>query len=404
MQKKLRTAALAAGFTIVLATPLAHAGLFGKSAPDPITLDAAATPARVAAAFESAKPGLLAGSNKVVIGNMRIVVVTEAVGRGTTAPGFANPERGTASITAHYSLRNLPPEMLQSMADRARISLEASLQAAGYEVLPASSAQGRAGSAALSDKAPLQSVQLISTEAGDSLALMVTPSGLPVKLPMGASAKDPQGKDIAGMLETGTKVASLAGSTGLLGKASGSLGRFGGMATRAMGAVKTVQTVGSGFSSMGDASARLALAREIGASILDVTYTLTFADIQASKAARFVGNDTASVNATFQPALVQGTSKIFVTTPTTTAQLTLKQPLVMQGAALSSVRKTTTKGDIAGNVTGAVLSGLIAMQYGGGMHTSQTLRREVDATEQYGDVVASNLAVVNQGVVELLKR
>ena len=404
MQKIVRTTILAAGLAFALGSPTAQAGLFGKSAPDPITLDITQPATQLAGAFEGAKPGMLAGSNRVVIGNMRIVVITEAVGRGTSAPGFANPNSSTSSITAHYSLRNLQPAMLQSMADRARSSLESSLQAAGFQVLPASSLQGHAGSAALSDKAALQSVQLISTNSGDNLALMVTPAGLPVKLPMGATAKDAEGHDVAGMLKSGASVATVAGSTGILGKAGGSLGRFGGMASRAMGAAKMVQTMGSGISAVGDASTKVALAREMGANILDVTYTLTFADIKGSKGSRFVGNDTASVNASFQPAIVQETSAVTVTTPATMVRLDLKRPLVIQGPALSGVRNTTTNGDIAGNVTGAVLSGLIALQYGGGMHTSQTLRREVDATEQYGDVVAANLAVVNQAVVTLLKQ
>lgn len=404
MQHIVRTTVLAAGLTFALASPTAQAGLFGKSTPDPITLDIAQPATQLAGAFEGAKPGMLAASNKVVIGNMRIVVITEAVGRGASAPGFANPNRSTSSITAHYSLRNVPPAMLQSMADRARNSLETALQGAGYEVLPASTVQGHAGSQALAEKAPLQSVQLISIDSGDSLALMVTPAGLPVKLPMGATAKDPQGHDIAGMLDTGVKVATVAGSTGMLGRAGGSLGRFGGLASRAMGAAKMVQTMSSGLGAVGEANSKVGLARELGANILDVTYTLTFADIQGSKGSRFLGNDTATVNATFQPAIVQEASAVSVTTPTTMARLGLKQPLVLQGAALSSVRKTTTNADVAGNVTGAVLSGLIAMQYGGGMHTSQTLRREVDATEQYGDVIAANLAVVNQAVVTLLKQ
>ena len=79
--------------------------------------------------------------------------------------------------------------------------------------------------------------------------------------------------------------------------------------------------------------------------------------------------------------------------------LALQSPLVAQGMAFSDVRETTTRGDKAGAVTGAVLSGLLALGTGaGGMSVHQTKRYEVTPTAEHPQILGDALKAANRSV------
>ena len=76
----------------------------------------------------------------------------------------------------------------------------------------------------------------------------------------------------------------------------------------------------------------------------------------------------------------------------------LQKPLIAQGQAFANLRETTTRGDKAGAVTGAVVSGLLAMGGFGGGSIHQTKRYEVDATPDHALVLGSALEAANRSI------
>lgn len=77
----------------------------------------------------------------------------------------------------------------------------------------------------------------------------------------------------------------------------------------------------------------------------------------------------------------------------------LQAPLIAQGDAFSDLRETTTRGDKAGAVAGAVVSGLIGLATGsGGMSVHQVKRYEVDATPAHAQVLEAAIDAANRSI------
>lgn len=379
MNSKVLGAALSVAISLAIATP-AHAALFGKSAPAPIEVSASTPAAVMDGAWKSTGQRVTTPPGNVIISNYRVVVLTNVAGSGSTTPGFANPDGGKASISAFYTLNGLDKQALQSMTDRAYASFVSDLKASGYNVLPRSTLDGVNGSDYLKGDANLQHAQFISAQNTSSSGYMITPSELPVRLPMGAKvlaegqgSSDANSKSITKMLST---VASASGA-----------GRGNFVATE--------------------------VASRVGATILDITYTVTFADFKGTGNGggflnKIAGSgNTARLSSTVTPIIVPSDTVIQVYRPKmgNNGTIELQAPLIAQGDAFSDLRETTTGKDKAGAVAGAVVSGLMALATGaGGMNVHQTKRYEVDATSGHAATLGGAIEAANRSIPAALAR
>lgn len=354
---------LAAGLA---AMPGAHAGLFGRGAPAPIAVDAATPATALQGAWKSTGQRVTTPPGNVLISNFRVVVLTNVAGSGSVTPGFANPDGGSASISAFYTLNGLDKAALQAMTDKAYAQLQADLGAAGYTVLPRATLQGVKGVEHLDGDGSLERVQFISAQNGASSGYMFTPSDMPVKLPMGGRK-----------LEEGKPTSDANGK---------SIGRLFSAAASASGAGRS-QFVAT------------EVAGRVGATLLDVTYTVTFAEFKGSGFSNSAGN-SATLSSKVTPIIVPTDTSIQVYRPKmgNNGTIELQKPLIAQGQAFADLRETTTRGDKAGAVTGAVLSGLLSMAGGGGTSVHQTKRYEVDATPDHALVLGSALEAANRSI------
>ncbi|MEO7057341.1 MAG: hypothetical protein ABI281_01440, partial [Caldimonas sp.] len=99
------------------------------------------------------------------------------------------------------------------------------------------------------------------------------------------------------------------------------------------------------------------LQKELDAALLEVRMVVHFVDMQSSGINKMFGNNAvASVNWKFGPSVAATSTKMTVHRPTGTASMTLRAPLLVDGAAFKEVRDTTS---IAANVGLAFLSAAI---------------------------------------------
>ena len=406
MRRSLQLAAITLALCAVVSAP-AHAGLFGSSGPATINVQAGTPQSALATAWKVAgSRATVAPGSRVVVSGYRVVIINEASGRGSSRPGLGNQNQSTAAVNAYYTLHGLDNDALSAMGEQALTQLESELRARGYQVLDRNQLRSAGDVSRLTDPG-IGNVQLLTVQNGDSAGYMYTPRDMLIKLPMGGKGKDPNGKDIAGAIATGGQVTQVAAMTGKLGRFGGSLGRLGGLAGQASGLAKLASGITSTMDAAGDSQAQTALAKALNATLLDVTFTLTFAEIEGSGGGflnKIAGSDTAKVSATFAPVFVPTDTRIEVRRPDSGNAILLNNPVEAQGPAIAGVRNVTTGGDIAANVTGAVVSGLIALGTGGGMHTSMTVRRAVDAAPQYPQVVGDAISVMNKSVVDQIAR
>ena len=83
--------------------------------------------------------------------------------------------------------------------------------------------------------------------------------------------------------------------------------------------------------------------------------------------------------------------------------LALNRPVVSAGDAIAEGRGATTALDKAGNISGAVVDGVIALQTGGGINSSKVNRREAVASATYGKIVGANLDLLGKAVAEAMR-
>ena len=365
MTKRLLIAPLVASLCIATAVP-AHAGLFGRAQPAPIAVDADTPAASLNGAWKSTGQRVTTPPGNVVISNFRVVVLTNVAGMGQVTPGFANPDGGTASISAFYTLNGLDKAALQATTDKAYAQLQADLAASGYTVMPRSTLDGVKGAEYLNGEGNLAHVQFISAQNGASSGYMVTPTDMPVKLPLGGRVLE-EGK---GTSDANSK--SFARIFSAAASASGA-GRAQFVATEVAG--------------------------RVGATLLDVTYTVTFAEFKGSGYANTQGV-TAQLSSKVTPIVVPTDTAIQVYRPKmgNNGTIALQKPLIAQGMAFRDLRETTTRGDKAGSVAGAAISGLLALGGVGSMSVHQTKRYEVDATEAHAQILGAALEAANRSI------
>lgn len=361
--------------------------------PAAVAIDLAAAPGQLSPALATTEAEILKGATKVVVTNFRVILISESDATGTASAGLGGS--GSASQTVVYTLGNLNSGKLEAMADELYVSWQDSLKAAGYEVQPMSVVQGKAGFERLGPDASLARFQMI--EMGGKIAMMVTPAAVPIKLPVGAFATDAQGRKIEGAVATGSDAAKVAAATGK----GGMLGKFGALGGAAAGLTKTAKGFGSVTSAIGDAGPLAKLSEAVGAALVDVTLVLNFVDLEASGGGfleRIAGSTTASVKGKVQPTLVATDTRLHLLQGIKSATVTLKRPVVLAGDAISEVRDATTGMDKAGNIAGAVVGGVLALETGRGTHSSKINRKEAVAGPNYSDVVRDNLALVGKAM------
>jgi hypothetical protein len=383
---------LAALFSVPVAAP---ANPSGKA----LSLDLSAPPEQLSSGLVAKDAAKLRNARKVIISNFRVVLVSESDATGTASAGLGG--KGSASQTVFYKLVNLDAAKLQAMADAAYGSWQESLRAAGYEVLSPSVLAGQNGAEKLAGDATLTRFQMI--ELGGVIGMMVTPTGVPIKEPLGAFATDAAGRKVESALATGADAAKVANATGK----AGVLGKFGAIGGTAANLTKTAKGMGSVTGAIGDAGAIAKLSDQLGAALVSVTVVVNFVDLKASGRGfleRMAGSEDAVVSATTQPTFVANDTVLSVVNGNATATIVLSRPVVLAGDAISEIRDATTALDTAGNITGAVVSGVLAMETGGGLHSNKVNRREAVASEHYGEVVGANLAVLGQAMAQSMSK
>ncbi len=369
MKRSLAISMATAMLCVAVSSPLQAGSLFSKLAPKPKAIYVSAdTPASaLAQTWKSMTQRVTTPPGNVIISNFRVIVLTDVAGSGSVTPGFTNPDGGSASISAFYTLNGIDKEALQAVVTQAHAQLQEELKASGYNVLPRSTLDGVKGSEHVVGDGSVPHVQFVSAQNGASSGYMFTPADMPARLPMGAKVlaegkgtSDANGKSL-GRLFSGAAAASGAGR-----------GQF-------------VSTE---------------VASRVGATLLDVTYIVTFAEFKGSGYSNAAGN-TATLSSKVAPIIVPTDTVIQVFRPKmgNNGMLALQSPLVAQGMAFSDVRETTTRGDKAGAVTGAVLSGLLALGTGaGGMSVHQTKRYEVTPTAEHPQILGDALKAANRSV------
>ena len=374
MKRLLATSLSAAIVCVAMSSPLQAGSLFSKLAPQPKAIPVSAeTPASaLAQVWKSMTQRVTTPPGNVIISNFRVIVLTQVAGSGSVTPGFTNPDGGSASISAFYTLHGIDKEGLQAMATRAHAQLQEELKASGYNVLPRSTLEGVKGSEHVVGDGSMPHVQFVSAQNGASSGYMFTPADMPARLPMGAKV-----------------LAEGKGTADANGKSFGRL--FSGAAAAAgAGRGQFVSTE---------------VASRVGATLLDVTYIVTFAEFKGSGYSNATGS-TATLSSKVTPIIVPTDTVIQVFRPKmgNNGMLALQNPLVAQGMAFGDVRDTTTRGDKAGAVAGAVVSGVLALGGFGGGGVHRTKRFEVDATADHPQVLAGALAAANRSIPAALAK
>ena len=362
------TIAVATLLCVAVSVPLHAGSLLGKLTPKPKAIHVAAdTPAsELAQAWKSTGQRVSTPPGNVLISNFRVIVLTKVAGSASNTAGFSNPDGGSASLSAFYTLNGLDKDALQAVTDTAYAQLQEDLTAAGYTLFPQSALDGVKGIEHVRGDGNVPHVQFVSAQNGASSGYMFTPRELPARVPMGAKV--------------------LAEDKGTADANSKSLGRLFSGAAAASGAGRG-QWVAT------------EVASRVGATLVDVTYIVTFAEFKGSGFSNAAGS-TARLSGSVTPIIVPTDTVIQVFRPKmgNNGMLALQSPLVAQGQAFSDLRDTTTTGDKAGSVAGAALSGLLALGTGSGMSVHRTKRYEVDATPEHPAILGEALRAANRSV------
>lgn len=139
------------------------------------------------------------------------------------------------------------------------------------------------------------------------------------------------------------------------------------------------------------------LQKELDAALLQVRMVVHFVDMQSSGLNKMFGNNAvASVGWQFGPSVAATTSTLTVHRPNGTATLTLRAPLLVDGAAFKEVRDTTS---IAGNIGLAVLSAAI----GKGGSATAVEKEAVADPAAYRTLVGDGVGAVREMFMQRLR-
>ncbi len=338
-----------------LAATLAFSALLplaaqSKDDPTPVTLDASFKASEQAnRLFRVAEGKALKDVKKVAVPLFSVEFVIADAQRAETS-GFA--AGGRASSTLAYTLKGVDEADFQAITTTLYERFLADLKSAGIEVVPYEQV------AALPSFKKLAAGGVPSPIKSDSV-ITVAPPGMP----------------IYGFNKVQT------GGTG-----SGSA-LFG-----------ALSQMGAGFGAIGAVMDTVTLQQELGAVVIEVQMKVNFVQLTNNNKG-FLGRmaSSASVDSKVQPSVGSATFSVMSATRGT---LTLTQPLALDAAAFSDVRKKeSSTGEKAGLVAVAVLGALI----GGGNSSTRDDMEAVADPAKYRDIVGTGLGTVTQMFVQRLR-
>jgi len=320
-----------------------------KDAPEPITVDAQFKPAEQAGKLFSVAEGrALKGVTKVAVPLFSVEFVIADSERADTS-GFASAGRASAAV--YYKLKGLEEADFQAITTALYQRFLTELKDAGLEVLTQD--------------------QLAASPTYKKLAASGVPS--PIKSDAAMTLSAP------GMAIYGVNKAQTGGSNGP--------GLFGALAQ-----------MGSGFSAVSAAMDTVTLQQELGATVIEVQMKVNFVQLTNNNKGFFGRiSNTASVESKVRPMVGSAT---FNVQSGTRGSLTLSNPLALDGAAFSEVRKKPTT---AGDVAGAVAVGLLRLALNSKDSSSSDEMEVVADPAKYRDIVGSGLGTVTQMFVQRLK-
>lgn len=304
--------------------------------PDPFDAAAAA-----ASLVEVSNARALKGVKRVAVPQFSVEFVTQDNVSSETS-GFA--AAGRSSVTGYYRLVGVDEPEFQALANQLYAGFVQALQAQGLEVLTPE--------------------QLAAAPTWRKLVA----GGQPVPLRADSSITvAPPGMALYGV----NRMLANSGKKGTLASLS---------------------ALGAGFTGIAEATDNAALTQELGgAALVEVALKLHFAQLK-NESKGFLGrlSGTAEISAKLHPILTQ--ARLSVQQGAEVAVVSAKQPLLLDPAAFSEVRKQAASG---GDIAGAVAVGLLRMAIGS-KDSSSTEKYEVVAEPQrYSERIAANLGQTN---------
>jgi hypothetical protein len=328
------------------ATP-AHA----KDVPTPVAVDASFDATDVAArGFKIADNQALKGITRVAVPVFVVDFVT-ADNVSTQTSGFGSAGRASSSL--YYKLLGVAEPDFQALTDGMYADFLQRLKDSGLQVLGKEEFQAAAAYRKLAEggqKAPVKS---------DTRSL-ITPAGLPI---YGFARMD------SGPAKP---------SSGLFGALSG---------------------LSAGFSAVGDAMGSIDLARQLDAATIEVRLRVNFVELSDHNRGFFGRlSSTASTSGKAFPS-IDGVM-VQVQHGQVRSSMTLDRVLVLDPAVFSEVReKATTAGDVAG----AVLTGLIRLASSSKDSSSSSEMEAVADPARYRQIVGAGMNSLSDVVVARLK-
>lgn len=337
---------------LVLATALlglgalSNAGWAASAAPG-VPVDANFKPAeRAATLMTLADPTAsgLKGLKRVAISSFQVEFVTKGA---ASASSYEIGRQGRASTSVYITLVGLNASDFQAITDQLYNDFGRDLQASGLEVVPVDKVLAAAAyrkMAASGKPSPAE------TRTKDTWSTVYAPAGL----------------GVYGIGSSSSAIALLAG-----------------------------------FSAMSDVSTtmfgNMELAKELDASLLVVRLVVNFVDMKSSDSSWFSrSSGTATVSWKFGPSVAAGSSSVMVASANNNAMLTLGAPLLIDGAAFTEVKDTTS---VAGNVGLALLSAAIGK---GGSATAEEKEAVADP-QRYRALVGAGVGAVREMFMQRLR-
>ena len=323
-----------------------------KDAPEPVPLDASFKATEQAAKlFRVAEGKALKDVKKVAVPLFSVEFVIADSERAQTS-GFASAGRASASV--YYKLMGVEEADFQAITAALYQRFLTDLKDAGMEVMPFE--------------------QVAASPTYKKLAAGGTPS--PIKSGSAITVA-PAGMPIYGFNKVQT------------GGTSSGASLFG-----------ALSQMGSGFGAVGAVMDTITMQQELGAgvAVVEVQMKVNFVQLTNNNKG-FLGrmSGTASVDGKVQPSVG---SAVFSVQSSTRGSLTLTNPLALDAAAFSEVRKKPTTG---GDVAGAIAVGLLRLALNSKDSSSSDEMEAVADPAKYRDIVGSGLGTVTQMFVQRLK-
>jgi hypothetical protein len=335
-----------------LALAMLAATAQAKDAPEAIALDASFQPAEQARKlFRVAEGQALKGVKKVAVPLFSVEFVIADSERAETS-GFGAAGRASASLS--YKLMGVDEADFQAITTALYQRFLADLKDAGLEVLPQDQVAAQPSYKKLSASGTPSPIK------SDS-AITVAPPGMPI---YGFN------KQQSGGSSSGASLFS------------------------------ALSQMGSGFGAVGAAMDTVTLQQELGAgvAVVEVQMKVNFVQLTNNNKG-FFGRlaGSASVDGKVSPSVG---SAVFSVQSATRGALTLTNPLALDAAAFSEVRKKpTTAGDVAGGVAVA----LLRLAVGSKDSSSSDEMEAVADPAKYRDIVGKGLGTVTQMFVQRLQ-